>query len=788
MLKSKNAFGLGFGGRSAQDEHRLALGMLAIYAALSLFWAFAADAPWDDDCPTRFFNAKSAFRDPENFVSVWNRPLFVLIFALPAQLGKFSIPILMTFISAGGAWLLYKAVRTLNVPNAWLVLPLYCFQPFFFGTSRVALAEPLAAALLCFGFFLLVQRKWMLYALIGGLLPLARLELVPVLLIWAIPLIREKQWKQCVWMAMPFVGWNVAAGLITGDFIYVFHETFGVDKGQNRYGNTGLGHYFERYIYVVGPVVIWFFLIGLVARAKSKTSNLWLEGQFFLGFLIYVLFSWKLSLGNAAGFLRNLVPLTPLVALVAIEGYNHWSNLVFDTKAVGKGKSQILQASKDWRWIGLIALGLVGLIAAFFTHKLTHHQIVSERWDFSRLAVVVVLLGMTAWLWTQRKKAQLSTHVQLWLAGVVVILTGGYTLLTEPPQISNNPERQGLSMIAEYYAGSELRTKPTFANHNWFFWAANLDRDDPSFGRVTQKSLEAAPVGSIVVWDVHYCTRLGGDVMPDYLKAHSEYVELLRIGYADRGEAAVLYQKTTVDPQQQEEVASRFMQQNPKYLPAITARVFQLLWWERYKESMELADYALNNVPNEPDLWFARGFAQLKSGDATGAITSLENSILIVPEFPTAWFNLGMAHIATGNTTRALQAFDHSIAQDPTFDGSFFARGAVKGTLDDFAGASADFSKALSLNPKNLSALSNRAVTYAKMGRVQEALADIRRASDLQPKNKEIWLMRGKIEVQAGQVEAACKSFEAAAIDHNPAAIAMLVKHCGRDSVALQGQ
>src|SRR6185503_2740150 len=126
---------------------------------------------------------------------------------------------------------------------------------FFFGTSRVALTEPLAATLICAGFYFMVQKKWMWYALMGGLLPLARLEMSLVLILWILPLAREKQWKNLVWMALPMVVWNVAGGLIAGDFAYVFTQTFGADKGVNRYGYTGFAHYFERYFYVTGPIV-----------------------------------------------------------------------------------------------------------------------------------------------------------------------------------------------------------------------------------------------------------------------------------------------------------------------------------------------------------------------------------------------------------------------------------------------------------------------------------------------------------------------------------------------------
>ena len=47
-----------------------------------------SDATWDDDCPGRYYNALLAFKDPKQFIGLWNRPLFMLLFALPLKLGR----------------------------------------------------------------------------------------------------------------------------------------------------------------------------------------------------------------------------------------------------------------------------------------------------------------------------------------------------------------------------------------------------------------------------------------------------------------------------------------------------------------------------------------------------------------------------------------------------------------------------------------------------------------------------------------------------------------------------
>lgn len=83
------------------------------------------------------------------------------------------------------------------------------------------------------------------------------------------------------------------------------------------------GQYFQRYIFLTGPVIFYFFMLGFfeqIYRRKFDFSFLY----FILGFMLYVIFSWKLSIGQAAGFMRNVIPLSPFAGLIALYGYNLW--------------------------------------------------------------------------------------------------------------------------------------------------------------------------------------------------------------------------------------------------------------------------------------------------------------------------------------------------------------------------------------------------------------------------------------------------------------------------------
>jgi tetratricopeptide (TPR) repeat protein len=774
MLKSRDTLGFSPIQSKSRTEQQLGYLFLGLYALMSLFWAFSADAPWDDDCPTRFLNTRNALSDPLQFISVWNRPLWVLIFALPAQMGKVSVPLLMTLLSTLGAGLLWRAVEKLNVPQAWLIIPLYVFQPFFFGTSRVALTEPLAATLICAGFYFLVHRKWVLYALMGGLLPLARLELSLLLILWLIPLAKERQWRAIFVMAAPIVAWNLVGGILTGDFNYVFHQTFGLDKGINRYGQTTFLHYFERYWYVTGPVVAMLFSLGIAYRVRYKSVTSWIDGQFLLGFLVYVLFSWKLSMGNAAGFLRNLVPLSPLAALIALDGWNQ----VWATLAKTKYGNQLQRLKNDQLLASLTILVTLGITFAFFSKTLVLHQILDPQPNYLLLLfmLISVVLGV---IWTQVKLKTSESIRQMSVALTLAGLSVSYTLISEPPTASANVERQAVGTIATYFKHSEFAGREAYVNHNWFFWSADLDAYDPKYKRVTMDNLTKAPKGALVVWDSHYSTRLSGDVYPSYFEQHPEFVELLRVGHPDLKECVILYEKLGAGSLERVARSASFGAENARFLPAIAARAHFLMAQHDYRNAIDRFDFILGNVQNDPGVWYGRGLCMMETGYYTEAIANFKNAVTLEARLPLAWYQLGVAQARTGDLKSALISLNRSLALENASETLYHTRAAVKTDMGDLHGAIADYSLAIRLNPQNLQAYSDRAMAHALAKQLPQARADIAKVLAEKPQDPQAIFVKGRIELQAGDKEKGCALMQNALELGLQEAQQFITKNCG---------
>lgn len=733
--------------------------LIGIYLIASVIWEFASIAPWDDDCVGKYFNAKDAINDPKQFISLWNRPLFVLLFFIPFQLGKHAI-LFMSIISAFSAYYLFIAAKKLEIKNAVLVLPFLLFQAFFFTISKSALAEPIASAILCFGIYFYVHKKYLAFALLGALLPLARLELALFLGVWAFLLIREKQFKLLVLLAVPTILWSLAGTLFTGETFWLYEQTVGKENGSNRYGHTSFWHYFLRYIYVLGPVVFYFFFIGFFENLFKKKSRLLVTGQFVLGFALYVVFSWKLNLGQAAGFLRHLITLSPLAAILAVEGFNYWlqfikkgkpekaedQKLILEKKLEERelqinSEIELIKASvtkkakaikfevnrkkkefEDWKIIQIqnlnvkkkstnffvenrIVIYTIGLLVltyfAFSRELLSHHKL-TEVANYSNLILIASVAVLLVVLKILYQKDVLGKSLQLVSWVLVSGMVMSYTLITELPDSHNSPEREAMTKVAQVYAKSEFADYKTYVNHSWFFWANNFDRDKNRYNEITQKNLENAPDSSIIIWENHYSRRLAGDVELDYFKGKGEYVELFREMSADRKFLAVVFLKNKkVKKEELTDYYNHLTTFEEQFSSLYVNRGHHRL--NRLKDKkMALADYeksmAIDSL-NADGFYFA-GVIYYQKNLFQKALDCFVIVNKLNGKYQPAFFNAGICAVKLGQDELALKKYNRLIALNPKRSDGRYNRGVLRLRMNKPKAACIDLKLALEYGEK----------------------------------------------------------------------------------------
>jgi hypothetical protein len=489
---------------SAQGGHRtavlLCVGVFLLSAALGIL----SPGTFDDDDLGRYFYTRAVFESWDHVLSLFVRPAFALLYALPARLGYGAVELTTALISALTCYFVYRTARLWNEEPAELGIVLTGLQPHFLAVSFSALCEPLAALLLASSFHLLETKRMRASALVIGVLPLTRVELAPLLVLWVIRFARSRSWGAIALLPWAVVLWNAAGFIHTGDPMFLWNRIF-VDE-ERTYEATKFAHYLEGYIHVIGPAVFGLSLVGAAHAIRRKEWMIPVVGT-IAAIGIYTWLASVSSAGQSAGRLRYLVSISPFFALLALRGFR-----------------ACYVSPPEWFSVAMLAIA-AAVCGIFLSRELVNGVSLGGAPDYVNFYLLLVLLGVATWRFAPRG---MRTPRPIWATLVIVIVL--ISTFRHGPIIALTPERRIMHAAADWYLEQGLADRVTVCNHVWFSARAEIDVLDPERLFLNEKNLAEVPAGSIAVWEPHYGDRHQGDVSLDDLETMSDYRILRRFG------------------------------------------------------------------------------------------------------------------------------------------------------------------------------------------------------------------------------------------------------------------
>ena len=655
----------------------IALSIILIYIVACVIWEFSTVFPWDDDCIGRYQNMLKAIDDPSVLLGVWTRPLFSFIYFIPYQFSKHTI-LITPLLCACSSYLIYLSLKKEGLNYAYMVIPFFLFQTLFFNTSKNALLEPLAAAIIAFCYFAYTHKKWLLFSVLGGLLPLARLELSITLILWVYILIFNKKYVYVPLLALGVVIWDLAGMIIlqTTDVFWLLDAISSKDTGQNRYGLTSFWHYFNREIYFTGPIVFYFFLLGVLRKLSLKQLDVFVLLQVFVMFGIYVVFSWKLSLGNAAGFIRHLASLSPLVAILACYGFGYWMESVYKvsklikpkTKQLDlKGKSRkeklVLQkafkhthkqetqayltqkanANKNIVFVVAYSAILLILTYLFWSRELVMHHNLTDTKDYKHLIIIVAITLLYLLLIIIKTKSKFLSYI---IVFVVSLSTVSYTLITEPPDAHASKERELMQEVTSVLSDSDFSDKNIFSNHAWIHWQLNAPDKRKFFKPLTPESIKSIPDSSIVVWENHYNEVFNRGVKRNVIEQNPQLKKLFTLKAPKGNFMVMVFQKINIeDKKQTVDWYDKHLKKHPSFSPLYVSKANLLALHGEWDRAIGLYNKAIALNTKDYEASFQRANTFFQKGDYTSAIKNYKaletkNSYKL-----NAYFNIALGYM-----------------------------------------------------------------------------------------------------------------------------------------------
>lgn len=325
--------------RPAARSRRFAYAWLAVFIVSGVLLAHFYPHSAFEDAGTHFLFARSAWHHAEIFVSVWGRPLFTVLFAVPALLGYPVAKLVTVVVCAVTAWQAYRIAVELDLERPELVIPLLYLQPTYFLLSADTMTEPLFAMILVIALRLHLRGQIRSGMIVASLMILARPEGFFLGVLWGVWVLFDRRdtrpwWRRIpsvAWLALGAVAWWLAALLITHDPLFIRHNW----PGEWTTTPTALTlqplldsmhKYWLQRMEITGKWLFVPFAVGfvvLIARRRLGT----LTSAFLTIFLLHGVFR-AYGIFHSTGEPRYFITVAPAIALIMLVGWNAIARLL----------------------------------------------------------------------------------------------------------------------------------------------------------------------------------------------------------------------------------------------------------------------------------------------------------------------------------------------------------------------------------------------------------------------------------------------------------------------------
>lgn len=208
---------------------------------------------------------------------------------------------------------------------------------------------------------------------------------------------------------------------------------------------------------------------------------------------------------------------------------------------------------------------------------------------------------------------------------------------------------------------------------------------------------------------------------------------------------------------------THMVETNPRnYYVRMKRGEIRMLDENTYREGMMDLNIALEEMPDDADVWSAKGVMHLHIGDYIGADSLFTQALKRNPSHYMAYFHRAHTHKGYQRYDQALADYDKSIRFNPNYAPAYLNRGGVKQTIKDYQGALKDYDRAIKLNPSYGEAYLNRGNIYFLAQAYPMAVKDYDKALALLPQSNEVFFYRGLTRSQLGDKQGACMDLNVA--------------------------
>lgn len=485
---------------------------------------------YQDDEIGHYRNIRQFWGEPFSIMGNQPKPGWKILMVLPGLFGFTGVVLAHCFVAALTVVMTYKLGRAMKMKNASFAALFLAAQPLYLQLSFRAYSEITAALFIVLSLYFYYKERWIWAALASSYVFSIRQEFALVSIGLGVLFLLRKQWLPFLLLAwtpivLALIGW-----LATGNPMWMFDDMQRIGLGV-EVPHKPFWHYFETYVYMVGPIVLPLLVLGYWKTFfPLEHMKIQLAEHGFLFFTFTIMFAWAVisawdvpNFGANPGHWRYLLSIAPLTAIYAAKGVN-----------------ALFESRKPM--INYAILGVFTLISFAFLARETNGFVLIDQARYDHVAVIAALLlvyGAYASLRILNAKV---------VSALLIVVLVGFTVYAEKPR-KLDKEASTVKQAAEWYLAQpkDFQERALYGNHVLFRYFADIDINDTNRDRgLRLEALGEAVPGSVIIWDSHYGnSQFGGDVPMEYFQEHPEYKFLQQFLDPDQRFGVLVFEKTT---------------------------------------------------------------------------------------------------------------------------------------------------------------------------------------------------------------------------------------------------
>lgn len=309
------------------------IALLIFYIIISIITISLFNGTGDDgDSIMHYLFAKEAPLNPSLYFDHWAKPVYVLFSSPFAQFGFVGVKVFNAIVSMITLLVTVQTAEKLKLPNSVLSGVFLLFAPLFYVLTYSGLTEPLFALFVILGVYWVLSDRLLAASVLISFLPFVRSEGLIFIGIFALYFLLKRNWKAIAALSVGHIIYSFAGYFVFKDILWVFNK-IPYARINGVYGSGELFHFVEQLIFVAGVPIYILFWIGvfeIVIKIVRGKVNLDYGILIFLGFFAFLFAHttfWYFGLFNSMGLKRVFVGVMPLMAIIALHGFNF---LMFD--------------------------------------------------------------------------------------------------------------------------------------------------------------------------------------------------------------------------------------------------------------------------------------------------------------------------------------------------------------------------------------------------------------------------------------------------------------------------